>query len=213
MELIGVNVLIVYAHPNPRSFNAAMRTVAVDTLTEVGHAVQVSDLYAMHFKPTLDERDFKERQKPDFFDPLIEQYHAAVSRTFAEDIAKEVDKVEWANLIIFQFPLWWMSFPAILKGWCDRVFANGVAVNMGTYDPLFVGKKALCALTTGSGEAMYAPEGPAQDINVLLTFARGMFRTAGIEFLEPFIAFGVPGLTSDERAQALQRYRERLQSL
>jgi NAD(P)H dehydrogenase (quinone) len=84
-----------------------------------------------------------------------------------------------ANLIIFQFPLWWLSFPAILKGWCDRVFANGVAVNLQTYDPLLVGKKALCALTTGGSEAMYTPEGPAGDIDVLLTFARGMFRTAG----------------------------------
>ena len=73
-----MNVLIVYAHPNPRSFNAAMRQAAVDALTEAGHAVQVSDLYAMNFKATLDEHDFKERQNPNFFDPSNEQYHAAM---------------------------------------------------------------------------------------------------------------------------------------
>ena len=67
-----MNVLIVYAHPNPHSFNATMQAVAVDTLTEAGHTVRVSDLYAMHFKPTLDESDFKDRQKPDYFDPLID---------------------------------------------------------------------------------------------------------------------------------------------
>ena len=94
-----------------------------------------------------------------------------------------------------------------------KMFANGVAVNLQTYDPLFVGKKALCALTTGGREAMYTPEGPAGDIDVLLTFARGMFRTTGIEFLPPFIAYGVPGLTSDEREAALLRYRDRLASL
>jgi putative NADPH-quinone reductase len=60
---------------------------------------------------------------------------------------------------------------------------------------------------------MYTPEGPAGDIDVLLTFARGMFRTAGVEFLPPFIAYGVPGLTSDEREGLLQRYRDQLTSL
>jgi NAD(P)H dehydrogenase (quinone) len=208
-----MNVLIVYADPNPKSFNAAMRTLAVDALTEAGHAVQVSDLYAMKFKASLDENDFKERQKPDFFDPLIEQYHAALSGTFADDIAKEIEKLDWANLIIFQFPLWWLSFPAILKGWCDRVLANGIAVNVQTHDPLLGGKKALCAFTTGSKEAMYTPEGPAGDIHVLLTFARGMFTMAGVEFLPPFVAFGVPELTIDERETLLQQYRERLSSL
>jgi NAD(P)H dehydrogenase (quinone) len=56
-----MNVLIVYAHPDPHSFNAAMRDVAVDTLTEAGNSVQVSDLYALHFKAVLDAHDFKER--------------------------------------------------------------------------------------------------------------------------------------------------------
>jgi NAD(P)H dehydrogenase (quinone) len=207
-----VNVLIVYAHPNPQSFNAAMREVAVDALTEAGNAVQVSDLYAMRFKATLDELDFKDRQEPDFFNPLIEQYHAAASGTFADDIAQEIEKLKWADLII-QFPLWWLSFPAILKGWCDRVFANGVAVNFQTYEPLLAGKRALCALTTGGRETNYAPEGPAGDINMLLTFARVTFDTAGIEFLPPFVAYGVPTLTTDEREALLKRYRERLLSL
>ena len=208
-----MNTLIVYAHPNPRSFNAAMRAVAVDTLTEAGATVQVSDLYAMRFKATLDEYDFKERQNPDFFDPVIEQYHAAMRGSFADDITKEIEKVEWANLIIFQFPLWSLSFPAILKGWCDRVFANGVAVNVQTYDPLLGGKRALLAFTTGAAAAMYAPDGPAEDIDVLLTFARSMFNMAGIDVLPPFVAYGIPTLSSDEREELLQQYRERLMSL
>ena len=208
-----MNILIVYAHPNPRSFNAVMKDVAIDRLTHAGHAVLVSDLYAMHFKATLDEEDFKDRQKPDDFNPLMEQYHAALNGTFADDIAEEIRKVDWANLIIFQFPLWWLSFPAILKGWCDRVFANGIAVNLETYDPLLEGKKALCVVTTSAKEAMYIPEGPAGDINVLLTFVRGIFAMAGIEFLPPFIAYGVPTLTSDEREALLEGYRERLPSL
>ena len=208
-----MNVLIVYAHPNPRSFNAAMREAAVDALTEAGHAVQVSDLYAMNFKATLDERDFNERQNLNFFDPVNEQNHAAMRGSFAEDITREIEKVDWANLIIFQFPLWWQSFPAILKGWCDRVLANGIAVNFGTYDPLLSGKKALLSVTTGGRAALYAPEGPAGDINVLLTFARNIFQMAGIEVLPSFIAYGVHALSGDEREELLQRYRDRLKSL
>lgn len=208
-----MNVLIVYAHPNPQSFNAAMRVVAVEALTEAGNAVQVSDLYAMRFKATLDELDFKDRQEPGFFNPLIEQYHAAVSETFADDIALEIEKLNWADLIIFQFPLWWLSFPAILKGWCDRVLANGVAVNFQTYEPLLAGKRALCALTTGGREANYTAEAPAGDINSLLMFARVSFGTAGIEFLSPFVAYGVPTLTNDEREALLKLYREHLLSL
>ena len=86
-------------------------------------------------------------------------------------------------------------------------------MNFATYDPLLLGKKALFAFTTGGGAAMSFPDGPAGDINVLLTFARNMFRTAGVEVLPPFVAYGVRLLSSDERKVELQRYRKRLLSL
>ena len=51
---INMNILYIYAHQEPASFNAALKTVAVETLEKAGHKVKVSDLYAMHFKPVLD---------------------------------------------------------------------------------------------------------------------------------------------------------------
>ena len=54
-----MNVLIVYAHPEPASFNGAMKDVAVETLTTAGHAVTVSDLYAMRFNAVVGAEDFR----------------------------------------------------------------------------------------------------------------------------------------------------------
>ena len=54
-----MNVLIVYAHPEPKSFNGAMKDLAVATLAGVGHVVTVSDLYAMRFNPVVGAEDFE----------------------------------------------------------------------------------------------------------------------------------------------------------
>jgi len=114
----------------------------------------------MHLRQTLDEHDFKERQNPNFFDPINEQYHAAMRGSFADDIVKEIEKVDWANLVIFQFPLLVAVFPGDLEGVVRRVLANGIAVNFATYDPLLRARRRI-AFTTGGGAAMYAPDGPA----------------------------------------------------
>jgi NAD(P)H dehydrogenase (quinone) len=209
-----MNVLVIYAHPNPHSFNAAMRDTAVEALTEAGHSVKVSDLYAMHFKATLDQHDFKERWDLDSFSPVCEQYHAAMTGTFAEDIKSEIEKVHWADLMIFQFPLWWLSFPAILKGWFDRVFVCGVAANFSTHEPLLRGKRAMLAFTTGGSAAAYSADGPIGDINELLTYVtRGIFGTAGLDVLPPFIAFGAASISSEQRRELLQRYVQQLLAL
>ena len=63
-----MNVLIVYAHPQPRSLNGALRDFAVRRLEAAGHRVQVSDLYAMQWKATLDEHDAPERDPREPFD-------------------------------------------------------------------------------------------------------------------------------------------------
>ncbi|AHV95744.1 NAD(P)H-dependent oxidoreductase [Paenibacillus sabinae] len=62
-----MNVLIVYAHPEPKSFNGALKDLAVAFLTAEGHQVQVSDLYAMKFKAAADRDDFLKAENPDFF--------------------------------------------------------------------------------------------------------------------------------------------------
>ena len=72
-----MNILIVYAHPEPKSFNGAMKDVAVETLRSAGHEVVVSDLYTMRFNPVVGPEDFSnERADPEFFSVQKEQTKA-----------------------------------------------------------------------------------------------------------------------------------------
>src|SRR5882757_2931766 len=126
-----MNVLIVYAHPEPKSFNGAMFRAAVKTLSETGHQVQHSDLYSMEFKPVSNRSNFKSSRNEAFFKQQLEEVHATEVNGFAPDIQTEQEKVEWCDLMIWQFPLWWFSVPGVLKGWVDRVFAMGRMYGQG----------------------------------------------------------------------------------
>ena len=130
-----MRVLIVYAHPEPTSFNGAMKDLAVETLTAAGHSVTVSDLYAQGFNPVAGAHDFTHRADPARLDLGAEQANAARTAGFAPDVQAEIDKLMAADFLLLQFPFWWYSVPAMLKGWIDRVFAYGVAYDFGrTWD-------------------------------------------------------------------------------
>ena len=122
-----VHVLIVYAHPEPGSFTGALKDRAVEALTRAGHIVEVSDLYAEGFNPVAGRHDFTTAANPERFHYQTEQEFAALSGTFAEDVSREQQRLEAADLLVLQFPLWWGGPPAILKGWCERVLAYGFA--------------------------------------------------------------------------------------
>ena len=97
-----MRVLIVFAHPEPRSFNGALANLAVETLIGAGHEVRVSDLYAANFGAVVGPHDFLcERADPDFLAIAHEQKHAFELQGFAEEIAAEQEKVIWAELVMF----------------------------------------------------------------------------------------------------------------
>lgn len=212
-----MNVLIVYAHPEPKSFNGAMRDTAVETLRTAGHEVVVSDLYAMGFDPVAGRGDIEgELLDPAFFSLPKEQTHACETGTLAPDIAAEMEKLERADFVIFQFPVWWFGMPAIMKGWADRVFVRGFAYLPGRkYDTgMFKGKLAMVAATTGTSADTYAPDGIDGDIlAVLWPVHNGLLRYSGFDVLPPFVAF-MPGRVGPERREAyLAAYAERLGQL
>jgi NAD(P)H dehydrogenase (quinone) len=213
-----MNVLIVYAHPEPESLNGTLKELAVDILKEEGHQVQVSDLYAMKFKAVLDEEDFPQRLNPELFNPIMEQLNAVEKDAIPRDIKEEMDKVTWADLIIFQFPIWWSNFPAILKGWIDRVFYNGFAFNlaeMKLYDngPL-KGKRAMLSFTTGADRELYTAKGPHGEIEDLLNyFNHVMFEFAGMEAFPFFGVFGPLTMSEEEREAELDRFQNMLKNL
>ncbi|WML48971.1 NAD(P)H-dependent oxidoreductase [Neobacillus sp. PS3-34] len=98
-----MNVLIVYAHPEPKSFNGALKELAIKTLEEQGHLVRVSDLYAMNFNPVANKQDFIELEDHDFFKYQREQMTAVKKGTFTEDIKDEIEKVKWPILFFSNF--------------------------------------------------------------------------------------------------------------
>ena len=212
-----MNILIVYAHPEPKSFNGAMKDVAVETLRSAGHEVVVSDLYTMRFNPVVGPEDFSnERADPEFFSVQKEQTKAYETGTLTYDIVAEMDKLERADLVIFQFPIWWFGMPAILKGWADRIFARGFAYLPGRkYETgMFRGKIAMVAATTGTSADTYAPDGIDGDVlAVLWPIHNGLLRYSGFDVLTPFVAY-VPGRVGEAgREGYLEAYRKRLLEL
>lgn len=127
-----MNVLIVYAHPEPQSLNGSLKDFSVQRLEAAGHAVQVSDLYAMQWKATLDAND-STAQSGDRFNPSLDSQQAFAQGLQSRDIELEQEKLLWADTVILQFPLWWFSMPAILKGWVERVYAYGFAYGVGEH--------------------------------------------------------------------------------
>jgi len=213
-----MHALIVYAHPEPRSFNAAMRDCAVATLESMGWTVEVSDLHAMEFDPLPRRSDFLRPEDPDFFKYQAEQAHAAtLAGGFAADIQAEIGKLMRADLLILQFPLWWFSVPAILKGWIDRVFAMGVIYggNIGFYNRgIFRGRRAMLAFTTGGPRAMYGDTGLNGRAEVVLwPLQNGVLNFVGYDVLPHFQAPGPARADEATRAAMLGEWAHRLRTI
>ncbi|MGQ7859787.1 NAD(P)H-dependent oxidoreductase [Pseudomonas sp. 32A] len=211
-----MKVLIVHAHPEPQSFTAALRDQAIATLQAQGHEVQVSDLYAMNWNPVASASDFTSRENPDYLVYALEQRLGVKSQSIAADIRQELDKLLWADLLILNFPIFWFSAPAMLKGWIDRVLVSGVCYGgKRFYDQGgLAGKKALVTVTLGGREHMFgegAIHGPLEDM--LRPILRGTLAYVGFEVLEPFVAWHVPYISAEARQDFLHRYQQRLEGL
>lgn len=208
-----MKALIVYWHPEPKSFNHAMFVTAIEALTTSGAEVRSSDLHAMTFDPVSGRTNFKTVKNPDYLKPQLEEIYATEHNGFSEALESEMQKLEWCDLMIWQFPLWWFGLPAALKGWVDRVFAMGRAYGGGRiYETgIFKGKRALLSLTTGGAEEHYQPDGFNGDmLGLLKPIHRGMLQFVGMEVLAPQIVYGPAHMSDQQRIDELERYRLRL---
>jgi NAD(P)H dehydrogenase (quinone) len=133
-----------------------------------------------------------------------------------EDIRAEQKKVLWADVLILQFPLWWFSLPAIIKGWVDRVFAMGFAYGGGrVYDTgVFKGKQAMLVLTTGGAASSYTSNGRNDELSKnLFHIEHGILFFTGFTVLPRFVAWSVARASPEERQKYLNEYRDRLLAL
>jgi NAD(P)H dehydrogenase (quinone) len=131
------NFLIIYAHPNPESFNAAVKKKVTDTLQGAGVSYKVIDLYAEKYNPVLSAEELKEN--------------------ISHETKKYQQLITEATNIVFVFPVFWFRAPAILEGFLDKVFVPGFAYRfkkiIGVYGipvPLLKDKHVLAILTHGA---------------------------------------------------------------
>ena len=198
---------------DPLSFNAAMLKTAHYTLKARGHDVRISDLYEMGFDPVTRPGDFKAPKDPDHIRYDIEQRHAVAHHGLADEIDSELEKLLWCDCLILQFPFYWFGLPAILKGWVDRVFVNGIVYGGGKwYDRGGLsGKRTMLAFSTGCYPTMCGPDGINGDMDVILwPIQNGILRFSGMQVLPPHIAYSVAYRTDQQRRELLEEYAARL---
>lgn len=111
-----VRVLVLFAHPDPDSFGAALAAAAVRGLGSAGHEVRLVDLYAEGFDPVMTRAD---RIAYETDDAVVD-----------DSVRTQTEHVHWAEAIVFVYPTWWSGLPAVLKGWLDRVLVPGVAFRL-----------------------------------------------------------------------------------
>jgi NAD(P)H dehydrogenase (quinone) len=182
-----MKTLIVYAHPNPKSFNHAIADTAERTLREAGHEVRVRDLYAINFNPVLTGQDFE----------------ANKAGATLPEVQTEKDHISWADQLLFVCPVWWVGRPAILQGYFDRVLHYGFAYKSGPngIEGLLKHRKALVFQTTGTPEAVYKPMGMEKTLHMAVD--EGVMKFCGIKDVTVKTFYGVPHTTDDNRHHML----------
>jgi putative NADPH-quinone reductase len=131
-----MRVLVIYAHPLADSFAAALHRAVVGTLIKAGHEVDDCDLYAIGFDPVMTPPERRAHNTPNPDLSAVEHH---------------VERLRAAEALVLCFPVWWYGMPAILKGYFDRVWVNGVAFHLhagGKMGPGLHRLKKLWVVTT-----------------------------------------------------------------
>lgn len=215
-----MKALLVFAHPEPRSLNGALRDVAINELEAQGHEVLISDLYAIGWKSEVDRADFPSLAPDARLKPAAASGEAFAAGALTDDVRAEYEKLLWADALILQFPLWWYTMPAILKGWVDRVYAYGFAYGVGEHsdthwgdrfgEGTLAGKRAMLLVTTGGWEEHYSARGVNGPIDDLLfPINHGILYYPGYDVLPPFVAYRVDRLDEAGFERVAERLRMR----
>jgi NAD(P)H dehydrogenase (quinone) len=154
-----VRIFVLFAHPVETSFNSAVHAKVIETLRSRGHQIDDCDLNAEGFDPVMSRQD------------RIDYHKVGVNRA---RVAPYVERLLAAEALVLSYPVWNMGFPAILKGFLDRVFLPGVSFDLqddGTYTPSLHNIKRIAAVCTyGGGRllAMYLGDPPRHVVKRVL---------------------------------------------
>jgi putative NADPH-quinone reductase len=138
-----MRVLVLHAHPNPESYGTALFAAVVESLRDAGHTVDACDLYAEDFQPVLTRAE------------RVGYHDLATNR---EPVAEYVARVQAAEALVIVSPVWNFGFPAMLKGFFDRVFLPGVSFGIvdGRVRGTLHNIRTLAAVMTYGGDRMRA---------------------------------------------------------
>lgn len=188
-----MNVLLIFAHPNPHSFNQAILEVVDATLREQGHATRIHDLYQMQFRAVMDSDDLARNWRGDL----------------PEDTLAEQAALRWAQGLVFIYPIWWFGPPAIFKGWIDRVFTRKFAfefTSAGGMRGLLTHQRALILNTLGGDEALYQRERWHELLVRPMT--DGILGACGVRNISHQAFYQVLSVSHAERQAMLNQVRE-----
>ena len=187
-----MNHLIVYSHPNPKSFCHAILEVVTETLKANGHDAVVRNLYEMNFDPVLKTSDIAAMQ----------------SGNIPDDIKEEQRLIMWSDIMTMIYPVWWTGIPAMFKGYIDRVYSHGFAYAIGDkgLEQLLTGKKVIIVNTQGTPKEMYDASGMFNAMR--MTSDTGIYQFCGIEVLAHLFLDGVPYVDDKTRKGYLEQVRE-----
>ena len=189
--------LVVLGHGRAESLCHHLTRVILDGLDQAGVEHRVHDLLADGFDPVLripPGRRFTSHEPADG-DQLLRRYQ---------------DVVAWADLYIVVHPVWWFSPPAILKGWIDRVFVDGVALERGQEGPphgVLEGRRALVVQTFGVPRAVHRV---AFLSLASLFWKRAVFASVGVRSVRNVALYSVENLTDKRLARQLEGLRRAL---
>jgi NAD(P)H dehydrogenase (quinone) len=168
--------LIVYAHPNEKSFCAAIKDVVIAASREKKLDVELRDLYQLGFNPVLSSGDFVSLN----------------SGKIPQDIAQEQSYIQQSEIVTFIYPIWWTGLPAMIKGYFDRVFSYGFAYKVGEkgIEGLLKNKKVIVFNTTGTPYDVYEKSGMIEAIKK--TSDTGIFVFSGMTVIQHSVFGAVP---------------------
>jgi len=199
-----VRVLVVYSHPNPGSFVAALDRAVVGSLTTAGHDVHHIDLHSERFDPAFS---------------LFERLHhtGPPGEKTAEFpfLAAHVDALRWCDHLVLVYPTWWSGLPAMLKGWVDRTFMQGVAWDLpegaNRIRPLLTNIGGVTVVTThGSSKFVNMLEGESGKRTVSRSMRLMFRRRAGFDWVALYGADTCSAAKRDAFMRRVQRRMERL---
>ncbi len=202
-----MQVVVVVAHPNSDSFTHAIANRACAGLSAAGHEVQLLDLYALEFRAAMNAQEHA-AYHADYpaLDPMVAVLDPMV--------ADHGTLVTGADALVFIYPTWWSSLPAILKGWLERVMVPGVAFvfnEKGKVRPGLTNVRHIVGISTYGSPRSYTR---VINDNGRRMLTRALRLNTGLRTRTAWLGlYAIDSATPFQRAEFLDRVEQRMQSL